>query len=148
MDRKCLALNRNGDPCARVPAPGSLKCYKHADGTETLLDEELDALIAWYEDLQLLADIEHPSADQVRECEALWILIHAYETLARQRAGLRSQCPVPCGLCAALGDVFDAVDRAAASTIAPTPVVAVRNPAPRSIEDEPEDPMDTSVEFL
>ncbi len=146
MDRQtCIARNKAGQPCSRIPKAGALVCYKHDAGLDTLNDEELAALLGWHEELMILADVETPTPEQIERCRALWILSHAFEVLARQRAGLRSKCPVPCGLCGGLQEVFDEIDAEEAAAI--RAVEQARTVAPDP-DDVPEDPNDTSVEIL
>jgi ferredoxin len=139
--KTCGARNKFGKPCARIPAPGDSRCYKHRNGLETLDDEELEALLGWFEELAALSEIETPTRDDIHTCEALWILTHAYEVIARQRAGLRSTCPTPCGLCMALDEVFRYADEVKSRTMDQKPV------SPQN-DDAPEDPNDESVEVL
>ena len=99
---KCSHPNRLGKPCARIPAPGQSRCYKHADGLETLTHEDLEAWLGWSTELDELKKIQRPTAADQDYCKALWVMTHCYEVLARQRAGLKLTCPTPCGLCMAL----------------------------------------------
>jgi hypothetical protein len=141
----CGARNKFGQPCSRIPAPGARRCYKHEDGLDTLSDEELEALLDWHGEIDHLALVETPTRDQIDRCKALWVLTHAFEVLARQRAGLRVTCAkadAPCGLCNRLDDALNYVEPASIAPVDQKPMVQ------GDPDDQPEDPFDQSVEVL